>query len=372
MLFWGAALAAPLVEAHGSATITDHGAAGLGGFLALASDRVEGGLELDALAHAGGLGLLAGPRLRLHGGAIDAPARAHLVLGGGYAVGLGTGPFGEGGVGLDVGDGPRPLRLGVAYQRGIDQPGRALFTVGLVGRSRPPAPAPVAPPAFDAAMVWVPGPVCAWMPPDAAGDAWTRPDLDAARATLIPVPPSASGTGDGEAPTGDLVIAALPGDQVWVDDQPLTPAADGVAWQARPEGRATVRVVGGGRRHEDTVAIAASGTLWYAADPPAGPVRVRFSAGSSTPPTDLEDQLRPLVTDLGDWTVQVWGSASPEGDEQGNADLATARADALARALAALGVDPSRIERLPPRPPGAELDLPDQRAAVVQPRLESP
>lgn len=378
MLIWLLSLASaatPVWSVHADGSVQTELAGGLGGSVGVELPHTQIGLGLDGLYSAQGPTLLARPQLRLFPGAPDAASRGHLVLGAGVGAGPEVAPLAEVGVGLDLGSGPVAGRIAVAYEAGWQQPGRALLSIGVVGRppAREPAPAPVVEaPRFDAAMVWVPGPVCAWLPPDEATSAW-QSAMSLAELATVPTPGSgAAGSDSGAVPQGDLVIAAFPGDQVWVDDTPLDVAADGIAWSSREEGRATVRIVGGGREATELVAVSAEGTLWYAASTPSERLRITFPSGSSAMPQTSLVEVQQIASLLGDWSVEVWGSASPEGDVQGNIALGKARAASVADALEAAGVDPARITVLPPRKAPDGLPPEQQRAAVIAPILETP
>jgi outer membrane protein OmpA-like peptidoglycan-associated protein len=359
----------PVGSVHVEGAVETSLGAGLGGTLGWQSERSSIAVGLDGLWLDGAPLGVARPQLRLFPGR-EGVTRGHLLLGAGVDLGsAGVRPLAEAGVGLDIGDGPAPLRVTAAYQAPIGGTGRALLQLGLLfGKRAAPEPVPVVEaPSFSAAMVWVPGPVCAWLPPDEASEAWTRADGDPTRASLVPEPsraPAGSAEGASE-PTGDLVVAAHPGDRVWIDGAPAEVAADGIAWAARPEGRVDVRIVGGGRVLDEVVAVAADGTLWFAAPAPDDRVRVTFPAGSAQLSPDGAAEVAAYGEHLGDWSVQVWGSASPEGTVQDNIALAKARANAVAEALEASGVDPARITVLPPRKAPEGLDPAQQRAAVV-------
>jgi len=371
-----AALAAePIVDLHATGLVEDRLGGGLGGGIGAAWPHAELVLSVDAMfADDDGVRArgFARPRLHLFPAAAEGP-RGHLVVGGGaWNDAAGIAPVAEVGVGIDLGAGSLRPRVVASFAAGPEQPGRALLTVGFVRHPSPePALEPVAEvPRFDAAMVWVPDPVCEWLPPDDASGRWEQAAVrsDPTETNVIADPDAASGTADGEsAPVGDLVVAALPGDVVQVEGTLLAVDADGVAWTQAPPGRTEIVVRGGGREERATVALAAEGTVWYAAPAPEQSIRVTFPAGSAELPASSEVALRTFHELLEGWHVEVWGSFSPEGNAFDNEALAHARAEAIAAALEAQGLSPERIRVLPARLPEPGVPPEQQRAAVLTP-----
>ncbi len=271
------------------------------------------------------------------------------------------------GLGYDLGRSPWRPRVQLAY---VGLPGRgqrALLTIGLVHRKRPPTGVvPRAAVDFDAAMVWVPGPVCQWLPTEEAELAFLRTSADpAAVATLG----GSEGSGDdtvASGPRGDLVVAAWPGDVVTVDDRPLDVAPDGIAWANLPEGPASVRVVGGGRREVLDVAVSADATLWVSPGA-VEPVELRFEVGSSELEGPSAATLDALADTLGGWHLRIWGSFSVEGDPVANEALALARAESARDRLLLAGIPAEQLHLLPPHSPAATLTAEEQRVAVLEP-----
>ncbi len=366
-----------MLDVHASAAVHDGPLAGGGGAalglnlghldVEIAGD-VAGGLESAAWLR---------PQLRL------IPERerdigTHLILGGGalfapeglrHAAGIGAG--------FDVLRGPWRPRLQASWVGWPgDEPWRAWLSVGLVHRpaERPePQPQPVVaaePPRFDASLVWVPGPVCEWLPPDDASarfaetsaDPWSTPRVGSRR-------PGADVT-DSAQRRGDLVVVGFPGDVVSAAGVELTLAADGVGWTTLDEGPVDVVVRGGGRTQAEQVAVGAGATVWLTAPPPTT-ARISFAVGNDRLDADATAALAALARDAGRWTFSVWGSYSPEGDVAANQALATRRAEAARAALVSGGVAAERVRVEAPREPEPNLPPELQRAAVVQP-VEAP
>jgi len=295
------------------------------------------------------------PHVILGGGVLFAPAGDDGALAAGLGVDLQRSPWR-----------PRLQLMAVGVPTGEV---RGLLTLGVGHRPAPAAaPIPIDRPRFDAAMVWVPGPVCQWLPPDEASDAFTGIDADAANVSTVALPagPASGDTGGDARPMGDLVVAAAPGDRVSVDERALDVASDGIAWAHVPEGPSTVRIVGGGRKEVLDVAVSANATLWVApADPTA--VELRFQLGSAELEGPSALALDTFADALGDWHVQIWGSYSTEGDQAVNEALATRRAESAKGRLLVAGVPEAQIEVLPARRPASELAPEQQRVAMLSP-----
>ncbi len=294
----------------------------------------------------------------------------HVILGGGVLFA----PAGD--------DGALAAGLGVDLQRSPWRPRLQLMAVGVPGgevrglltlggghRPAPTAPpVPIDRPRFDAAMVWVPGPVCQWLPSDEASEAFAGVEADAANVSTIALPagPTSGDTGADARPMGDLVVAAAPGDRVSVDEQVLEVAIDGIAWAHVPEGPSTVRIVGGGRKEALDVAVSANATLWVAPEDPSQ-VELRFQLGSAELEGPSALALDAFADALGDWHVQIWGSYSTEGDQAANVALATRRAESAKERLLVAGVPAARVQVLPAKSPASGLAPEDQRVAVLKP-----
>ncbi len=248
-------------------------------------------------------------------------------------------------------------------------------TLGLMFRpaSSEPAPEPALaelPPEGDAspeeglpslevdpegAMIWIPHPICRWVPAG-AGDA-ALAEAGAVRVSAPGYLPadvllegSTSVTLDPAPEQGSLVVLASPGDAVRLGEQVLPLNRDGTALVKAPRGPLTVSVTGGGRAVTREVLIASGYGLWLRIPEPE-PLSLRFPVGGSTLDPASRRQLEALVASLGDYRLRVRGSSSPEGDPLANEALAEARAQAAGRALIEAGADPSRVVYDPPELP---------------------
>jgi outer membrane protein OmpA-like peptidoglycan-associated protein len=361
----------PVTAVHATGSIgADSVGGGAGGSFGLNAGHFDLELAADATGGTEGLGFVR-PQLRW----IPSDHRAigpHVIAGGGllFAPG-GERPVANAGVGIDLMRRPwRPRIEAIGAWLPGDPEWRAFLTVGLVRRPPPVEPVVVADVplhAFDAAMVWVPGPVCEWLPPAEASEAFLRVGEDPEGVPTLQAPSEAAPEAQrGGVPTGDLVVAGYPGDIVTIDETPFAVASDGIAWTARPEGPATVRVRGGGRREFIDVAVAAGATLWVGTTEPVD-AAVWFELGSAIISSAAAAELDTFADQLGAWSVEVWGSFSPEGPDAVNHTLATRRAEAVAARLRLAGVPPEHIRVLPPRMPEADAPPDQQRIAVVHP-----
>lgn len=245
-------------------------------------------------------------------GAVDFPVEPHL------AVRVGAGPAFDG-------SGTVSLRVTAG----------ALFGPS---REEPPQQVVVAPPAPEP-QVWIPHPVCRWVPRSEVAT-WAR-ELHPAVALRLAVDAGLDEVAPPPA-QGSLLLAARPGDRVTIGGVPAGVAADGLALVTAPEGPLAVEVVGGGRRWSDTLAVG-SGYAGYVRVPDPPTVEVRFGQGSATvAPADAE-RLRAIAAAAGDWRFEVVGQHSPEGSQVANERLARARAQAVANLLVAAGIPTDRV-----------------------------
>ncbi len=386
-----------LVRAEGSVGAGEPTPAGA--LAAAAGVPLSGGVdaELEALVGVDGapaprLGGLAGVRVYL-GGAFSVSALA----GGGWRP-----------------DGPVPLgRAGVAYDYPVS---RARLRLSLLGEVTPSglagvlgvgmafpleerAPEPVAeahvheedeeipeppePPAtgdievnVPNALVWVPHPVCAWVPASEAAALLSLAD------PTLPVQVRAPGYLPGEVPRegsrtvilkpaptfGAVVVVAYPGDRVSIAEAVFPLAADGTAVFGAPEGPLAVTVSGAGRTAELEGAVAAGYALWLRAPEPQ-PLVVSFDPGSASLSTASLGAVELYAKQAGTYTFRVVGSFAPDGDAPETRRVADARAEALKSALLAAGVSAKSISVLGTVAP-ADGATPDAlRTARIEPIL---
>lgn len=207
----------------------------------------------------------------------------------------------------------------------------------------------------DEAMVWIPHPVCRWVPAAEAEAALAEASSVRVSAPgYLPAEVALDGTASvalEPAPEqGSLVVLASPGDVVRLGDQVLPVGADGVALINAPLGQLAVSVTGGGRAVTREVIVATGYGLWLRIPAPE-PLELRFPVGVSALDEDARGQLTALADALGDYRLRLRGSYSPEGDRDANQALAEARARAAGQALIDAGVDPSRLVYDPPETP---------------------
>lgn len=411
-----AALANPEAGLHavlgvGSDGVEPSAMLGAGGHVGVAfSPRVYAELRGDVGPTVPGAlwaGATAGPRVYLMDR--DRPSLS-AYAGGGVAQDLGVGPLVVGGLAVDTGTSPGPrARFGLVVAVVPGGTTRALASAGGVfgrGKRVPvvvdvpdpvPAPVPVPDPVSTVApeptvtlptselvaqlggegMVWVPGPVCRWLPPTDAGAEMARLGMELASYAVIS-PRILLGEGGGPEPAvplepapsaGRVLVAAHPGDRVEVGGAAV-PVRDGVASVHHPEGRVPVRVSGGGRAVDLPVAVVVGHAVWVAAPSPE-PVRIGFTVGSDALGPDARSRIAEVAGRAGDWSFEVSGSSSPEGRADDNADLARRRAEAVRDALIAAGVPKERVRSTPPTPPDPSLPPAQQRGAWIRP-VEAP
>lgn len=311
-----------------------------------------------------------------------------LLLGGGSVWSNGGHPVVGGGAGLDLpAPGPVTARTAVTWLASPAGEGQWLVASVGVAFTRRPAPPPVAsggvspPPGAhltvanppEGTRVWLPHPVCDWVPLAEIEDALvtTTPPISAvveaagylpAHVTLV----------DGENPValvpapaqGALFLATTPGDQVRVGAGDVLIGERGTAQLAVPAGAQQVWVAGGGRETHLSVEVPSGWALWMRVPTPR-PWSVLFPQGSAVVSEAQREALRVRLAQRGGYHLAVQGSASPEGDVRANLALAEARAKATFDVLRELGASPEIVDLLPPtigvgtRPPEEE------RAALV-------
>ncbi len=383
--------------------------------------RLEGALDLGAspaaaLAVGGSvpLGERVSAEVEVIGGA-DALPSARLSGFGGVRVALGGGfSVSAAGGGGWRSKGPLPLgRAGVAYDLPLN---RARLRVSALGEVAPaglgvvlgvgvslpferhrvttaravPAP-PTQPPQLPElpetddppvqvtppdALVWVPHPVCAWVPADKAAA------LLAVADPTLPVQVRAPGYLPSELPRdgsrsvtlqpapsfGAVLVVAYPGDRVSVDDTVFPLAPDGTAVFGAPEGPVHVTVTGAGRSVVLEGAVAAGYALWLRAPEPT-PLVVGFPAGSAELPPGALPSIAAFADNVGTYGFRVVGSFSGEVDVGETRRLADARAEALKEALIAAGVPTKAINVISTSTPTPGVAPDELRSARVEPIL---
>lgn len=246
-------------------------------------------------------------------------------------------------------------------------------------RDGPPPPATVAdaaPAPVQGGRAFIPHPVCRWVPLSALPTWMDRlPPGTPVRVEAPGYLPTTLLAGTDEQPSlrqaparGSVVVAAYPGDVVRLGDGVWTATGDGVVATNLAPGTVAVEVTGNGRSDSLQTAVSNGYANWVRPAAP-GPVRVLFAVSSADLDEAAAARISEVVAQAGDGRFEVSGSHSPEGRESRNAELATRRAGAVAAALVAAGLDPSRVTVVPPTPVDPELTAVEQRAAVIAPVL---
>lgn len=398
------AVAADLVWSGGAAAsfgaLTDAGTGGLGHEVVLGAELKDRWLtELMSTSAAGSEGarftLMAGERryltepfegqgalsVSLHAGvdlfgwdptlafgaAVDLPSprRWTLRVGGGWE--LGRGEVGAEGV----------ARLSLTAL----VPPSAVAVQTVVVTEPPPPPAPEPEPfqlegAPEEATVWVPHPICAWVPASEA---------EALIASLDePLSPEASleVLAEGyaaehvhpegehhlelrpEANEGALLVLAWPGDRVVVSGQPVETDKDGIATFTAPEGRVDIEVRAGGQRQTYKAALANGYAVWVRVRPPPM-VQVLFNQSRSELTPAARAQIAAMASDAAGWSFVLQGAYSAEGSLNFNNRLARERGQNVGQALMDAGVPADHIAYLDPPPADPNRDPASQRACNV-------
>ncbi len=303
-------------------------------------------------------------------------------------------PVLHGGVAIDLEEGAtiRP-RVAAGYARLLGEDGgRFTLQVGAsFGRRPRPEPAPAAPEppppppprpqvtGREPGMLWVPEPVCAWLPTEEANariaelglviDTPSVVSTRLLRAPEAPLEPVLLPEIDRGPRPPRVVVAASPRDRVEVEGRAV-PVEEGIALADVPEGPARVVVTGGGRSVDVEVFAVADNAVWLPVEPPV-PRRIPFRSGRASLARDALERVERLAALRGGWRYQVRGSYSQEGDLDVNRRLAQRRAEAVRRALVEAGVPADAVELVPVAPPDPRLSAADQRAALVIP-VEEP
>ncbi|TNE91705.1 MAG: hypothetical protein EP330_04425 [Deltaproteobacteria bacterium] len=395
--------AAPHGDLHVSGGV---GAEGSGGALAGGSlgvrvhPRLRGTLRIDGgLFPDFGPGFTARPELRF---TVSDPSavwgRFDLVGGLGPRIAGGVGELGFAGIALDV-PGPRPLDLRVegGYLFDRNGLGAAVLAIGPVfdvRRKQPePEPEPIPepePPApvvaevpdtepdgivtdLEGVEVWLPHPVCRWMPLDEANK--LLQELGGGEVQVAaPGHRSRWLTVDGQTPLslmplakiGSLVVVTAVGDRVELDGAPVAVNEDGVLMLSTKPGLVVLEVVGNGRRETLELPVAAEVTTWARARSPQT-LHVTFPADSAVLSTRGLREIEAIAKARGDARFTVEGSFSPEGDLVRNRALAADRARAGVAALVAAGVPEDQIDLITEPKQIDSTDWRVLRAAVITP-----
>lgn len=283
----------------------------------------------------------------------------------------------------------RPRWEGTVYSLPSTQEWRLGLSIGLVFRRREARPDVAAPMTIDTdGVAWVPMPVCDWRTMDeltnteasatalldSKGFRWLdvragSAELSSTNAdgtiALEEAPPTSKPAES--APGPNVVIAAFPADEVWVDAVRYPVDDQGIAVMTLVDGMADVIVRGGGRERRFDVMVASSTTLWLSAEAPT-PIRVPFAVGQAALDEMGEAAVQSILENLGGWSYEIRGSYSPDGAPQRNQELASQRAASVADALTSAGVVPEQVRVLETSDVDETDDEPDAlRVAIVYP-----
>lgn len=337
------------------------------------------------------------PELRLRVTGTD-PAQGGLSIAAGFGARFPSDQIPRGTVGAvaDIPVSPQIfIRPQVRYLfADLATPGAGQFGLGVVWRPKakvvppPPPPDPVVEPVAPVvsvdpgdAMVWLPHPVCQWVPASQlAATAATLSSEDLLRFVAAGYLPRVLPAGDlaevkltPAPPQGSVVVVGRPGDEVRLAGQTLRAASDGVALVSVPEGIVSGTVVGGGRTEAFEVAVGSGFAVWVRASDPE-PLRMGFAQGSAEVGAADRERIAALAASAGGWTFVVRGSASAEGDPAANGVLADRRAAAVAALLYAAGVPASQVTVSPPvvAPPDLPVDAARSVLLVAVPARGAP
>lgn len=340
--------------------------------------------------------------MRERGRFADATAGARYFLGdplnqafsvfahGGIGLENVTTPVGLGGLAVDLERGARVRpRIALGYLFAANDTDRVLLQVGAVlGRQVPPPP--VVAPTVDLpiesyqsgtvksrepGMLWVPDPVCTWLPIDEANARIASLDLAIQEPSVVssrllrapeaPLEPVLLPTIDAGPRPGKVVVVTSDYDHVVVGDDEVV-VDGGIGIGSPGGGMQWVQVVGGGRQLKVPVFAVEENAIWLPVDPP-GSHRVGFSVGSASLRPDTLGIVGRLAELRGDWSYHIRGSYSIEGDRDTNIRLALLRAGSIQQALYDAGVPEGAVVILEPVEPDPNATPEDQRAATIVP-----
>ena len=226
------------------------------------------------------------------------------------------------------------------------------------------------------ATVWVPHPICAWVPASQAEallaglDEPLSPEATLALVAEGYAPDHVHAEGaqtfelKPEPDRGALLVLAWPGDQISVSGSTVPTGADGVAVYQAPEGRVNIDVRAGGQRQTYKAALANGFAVWVRIRPPP-PVQVLFNQGKSELTPAALAQINAMASDAGGWSFVLQGAYSAEGSLNYNNRLARERGQNVGSALMAAGVPAEHIAYLEPPPADPNRDPASQRACNV-------
>jgi hypothetical protein len=251
----------------------------------------------------------------------DGTAEASLTAAGGVRWGPAPEPIVQVGLAVDLPTRRRWTgRLGAGFRAGTAGLATAL-EAGLRWRAPVRPPAPAAPPpdpkvTVDAsdAKVWIPHPICEWVPPSEAGpllaavpDATVEVTAPGHLPAAVPVTPDMAVHLPPAPPQGGLVVVATPGDVVRIAGAELRTGPDGTVVLNVAEGPIALTVDTLGTPATLEGAVASGFTVWLRAPAPAA-IRVPFAADSTLDPAWAE-RTKNLPLPRYAWIVHADGAA---------------------------------------------------------------
>ena len=310
-------------------------------------------------------------------GGLDGTAGARVTAGAGYEWQREERLRPRAAARLLVGAGLEPGALLSVGFRLAARPAPQPVEVAEVAEVKPPiAPLDANP---DDALVFVPHPICEWLPAEEAhailqhlepGDpvrvvapgylpveveVEEGPEHQPLPVPLKPAPAQ-----------GTVVVVAQPGDDVFVDGHPVPVGKDGLAIVTTPEGPHQVQVRGAGRVVDLTTAVGDGYAAWVRSPPPDRLI-TQFAVGSSELTPQARRDIAFYAETVGNWGFELQGSFSPEGDWAANQKLAKARGRAVQKAMVDAGIPRDRIEIVPPPEVPEDMDTANQRSCIIVP-----
>lgn len=330
---------------------------------------------------------VAGPELRLHTAQFDEHGGLSAVLGTAAVWRDGLAPVANAGIAFDFHGARRP-RAAVLVEWGDREVSALTLSLGYVWRAKTPSvvvevtpdpvvvvpPEVVVEPAVEDPLVWVPHPVCAWVPTSEVAPLLASLGITTPLALPAPVDEPAmsaegfpnAGVAVPAAAPGAVIVMAHPGDAVTIADAHLPVADDGVVVTKAPEGPIDVVVSGGGRSQTLSGEVSSGHALWLRADAPSR-TDIQFDAGQSAITPESLTQLQTVAANAGTWKFTVQGGYSADGDLTRNQALAETRAQSVFAALIAAGLPADRVQIIPSQAPDLALTPAAQRATHIVP-----
>ena len=235
---------------------------------------------------------------------------------------------------------------------------------------------PVSPPEVhvdpEDALVWIPHPICAWVPFAESGELVEQylgdAPLEIRASGYLPAFVEGTDTSitlDPAPEQGALVVVAWPGDRVQIGEMVLTADPDGVVVATAPPGPVRVQSTGSGRSVTVSGYIGDGHALWLRIPDPE-PEELLFAVNSAVVSPEALVVLQQWADTLEGGRLQIRGGSSSEGNHEANAALADRRAQAVFDVLIGMGVPAVQLTVLSSEvsldPPGAA-----QRHVTLQP-----